>query len=136
MNKIILMGRLTKDVQLLQAKNSDKFVAKFSIAVKRKFVKEGESDVDYFNCTAFGKTAEVINQYVKKGQQILISGSVQFGKYKNKDGQDVYTTDVLVAEFDFIGSKSSAASESNRADESTNAEFAQVESAVDDDLPF
>ena len=99
MNRVILIGRLTKDPMA-----NEKYT-RISIAVNRKTKNEsGNYDADFINCVAFGKTAELINTYFKKGSQIGIEGRIQTGSYE-KNGQKVYTTDVIIDAFDFIGSK-------------------------------
>lgn len=98
MNKVILIGRLTKDIELRGDKT--KF-AKFNIAVNRQFKK---NEVDYVGCTAFNKTAEMIEKYFEKGDLIAVEGSIQTGSYE-KDGKKVYTTTVLVYNFHFSGKK-------------------------------
>ena len=98
MNKTMLLGRVTKDIELKFGKDG-MAIAKFSVAVNR--MKKGETD--FINCIAFGKTAETIANYIKKGSQIGIEGHIQTGSYTNKDGHKVYTTDVIVDRFDFVG---------------------------------
>lgn len=102
MNKTILMGRLVKDPDLKFATGSGTAVCKFTVAVNR-FKKE--DGADFINCVAFNKTAETIAQYMVKGSQILLEGSMQTGSYEKEDGTKVYTTDVLVNRFEFAGSK-------------------------------
>ena len=97
MNSVILMGRLTKDVELNYSKNGKAF-ARFSIAINR--IGEG---TDFINCVAWEKTAETIAEFFKKGQRILVQGSIRTGSYE-KNGQTIYTTDVLVNRFEFIES--------------------------------
>lgn len=130
MNKIVLLGRLTRDIELKQAGETS--VANFSLAVNRTFKRDGEPDTDFFNCVAFGKRAETLAQYVHKGKQLAIEGHVQMGQYTNKDGVNVKTFDVMVDGFDFIGGKSE------------NVEHEKVETPAEnfdldleiDDLPF
>jgi single-strand DNA-binding protein len=98
MNKTMLIGRVTKDIDLRFGKDG-MAIAKFSVAVNR--MKKGE--VDYPNCIAFGKTAETIANYMSKGSQIGIEGHIQTGSYTNKEGNKIYTTDVIVDRFDFVG---------------------------------
>ena len=119
MNKINLMGNICKDLELRKAGETS--VVKFNIAVKRRMAKEGQQQTDFISCVAFGKTAEFLSSYFKKGQQVAISGRIQTGSY-DKDGQKVYTTDVIVEEVYFCGSKG----ESKQTD---------IEEATDD-LPF
>lgn len=100
MNKVILIGNLTKDPELNFAAGSGTAVARFTVAVAR--TKKGESD--FINCIAFGKTAETIAQYFFKGSKIAIEGHIQTGSYDAKDGTKRYTTDVIVDRFEFVGS--------------------------------
>ena len=99
MNKVILIGRLTKDPELRYAAGSGTAVCRFTVAINRQFKKD---ETDFINCKAFAKTAEILAQYVFKGQQLSVTGHIQTGKYKNKDGKDVYTTEVIVDSFDFV----------------------------------
>ena len=106
MNKAILMGRLTRDPEVRYSQGaSQTSVARFSIAVDRRFKREGEPDADFFNCTAFGKQAEFVERYLHKGTKIAITGRIQTGSYTNKDGVKVYTTDVVVEDQEFAESK-------------------------------
>ena len=99
MNKVILIGNLTKDVDLSFAAGSGTAVARFTVAVGR--MKKGESD--FITCISFGKTAETIAQYFFKGSKIAIEGHIQTGSYEAKDGTKRYTTDVIVDRFEFVG---------------------------------
>ena len=112
MNKVILIGRLTKDPEVRYSQGaSQTAVARFSIAVDRRFGKrEGEPDADFFNCTAFGKTAEFVERYLHKGTKIVLSGRIQNDNYTNKDGQMVYSVRVMVDEIEFAESKNASAS--------------------------
>ncbi len=110
MNKVILMGRLTRDPEVRYSQGaSQTAVARFSIAVDRRFKREGEPDADFFNCTAFGKQAEFIERYLHKGTKVVLSGRVQNDNYTNKDGQMVYSVRVMVDEIEFAESKNAAA---------------------------
>jgi single-strand DNA-binding protein len=136
MNKVIFMSRLTRDpeVRYSQGQNS-MAIASFSIAVNRKFKREGEPDADFFNCTAFGKQAEFVEKYLKQGTKVLITGRVQNDNYTNKEGQKVYGTRIMVEEIEFAESK--AASTSTPAPANTPSfnpdGFMQINDA---DLPF
>lgn len=88
MNKIIMMGRLTRNPEVRSAETT--LVAKFTLAVNRKYKKEDEPEADFFNCTAFGKQAEFVEKYLHKGLKMLISGRVQNNNYTNRDGQKIY----------------------------------------------
>lgn len=105
MNKVALVGRLTRDVET-NTTQAGKTVARFSVAVSRKFKnEEGNYDADFINCVAFNRTADFISKYFAKGMAIGITGRIQTGNYTNKDGQKVYTTDVIVDEAEFVESK-------------------------------
>lgn len=109
MNKVILMGRLTRDPEVRYSQNGNQMaIARFSIAVDRRFKREGEPDADFFNCTAFGKQAEFVEKYLHKGTKILTSGRIQNDNYTNKDGQMVYSVRVMVDEIEFAESKNAA----------------------------
>ena len=109
MNKIILMGRLTRDPEVRYSQGaSQTTVARFSIAVDRRFKREGEPDADFFNCTSFGKQAEFVERYLHKGTKVVLSGKVQNDNYTNKDGQMVYSVRIMVDEIEFAESKSAS----------------------------
>lgn len=111
MNKVILMGRLTRDPEIRVSVATNVTTAKFTLAVDRKYKKEGEQQTaDFINCTAFGKTAESIERYLHQGTKIAVVGRIQTGSYTNKDGQKVYTTDVVIEECEFAESKNSTGS--------------------------
>lgn len=101
MNKITLLGRLTKDVELKMI--GDRPLAEFSLAVNRKYKNaQGERETDFFNCKLWGKTAETLQQHTMKGQQLLVSGRVENRTFVNQEGQNVKFTEVIVEEFDFV----------------------------------
>ena len=100
MNKVILIGRLTKDPELNFAAGSGTAVCRFGLAVTRPFKKD---ETDFINCVAFGKTGETIAQYLTKGRQLAIVGNIRTGSYDAKDGTKRYTTDAVVESFEFIG---------------------------------
>jgi single-strand DNA-binding protein len=133
MNRVILLGRLTKDVELKQTPNGVS-VVNFTIAVNRRFDKE---QADFINCIAWRNTAEFVAKYFSKGSSIAVVGSIQTGSYE-KEGQKVYTTDVNVEEVYFAGSK--ASNESGASEGAGNAQqdfsgFTHM-TPIDDDLPF
>lgn len=137
MNKVILMGRLTKDpdVRYSQA-NPPVAVARYSLAVNRRFKKQGEQEADFINCVAFGKAAEFVEKFLKKGMQISIVGRIQTGSYTDKDGKKIYTTDVVVEEHYFTESKKDSQTSSNAPSDSTEAFYPVDENVDDADLPF
>ena len=123
MNKVVLIGRNTKDIELKQTPNGTS-VAEFSIAVNRAFKNaNGERESDFFNCIAFSKLAETISRYVKKGDQIGIEGRLQTRNYTNKEGRKVYVTEIIVENVEFLQSK--------KQDE---PHFEELN--PDDDIPF
>lgn len=125
MNKVTLIGRVTKDIELKVGKIE---VAKFTLAVNR--MKKDEAD--FINCIAFGKQAQTISEYVKKGDQFAISGRIQTGSYENKEGNKVYTTDVIVETFDFIsGGKKKENSDNKNYDDGFNEPVGD-----DEEIPF
>ena len=101
MNSVVLIGRLTKDVDLRYS-NNQTAVGRFSLAVDRH---DKDKNCDFINCIAFGKSAENLEKYVKKGNRVAISGRIQTGSYTNKDGKTVYTTDVVAERVEFVESK-------------------------------
>jgi single-strand DNA-binding protein len=135
MNKIILMGRLTRDpeVRYSQGENS-MAIASFSIAVNRKFKREGEPEADFFNCTAFGKQAEFVEKYLKQGTKVLITGRVQNNNYTNKEGQKVYSVQIMVEEIEFTESKAAATGTPSNTPSFNPDGFMQI--ANDEELPF
>lgn len=114
MNKVILMGRLTRDPEVRYSQGvSQTAVARFSVAVDRRFKREGESEADFFNCTCFGKQAEFVERYLHKGTKIVLSGRIQNDNYTNKDGQMVYSVRVMVDEIEFAESKNASGGNSD-----------------------
>jgi single-strand DNA-binding protein len=133
MNKVIIMGRLTKEVDLKYTQ-SGTAVAKFSVAVDRRVKQGEEKKADFINCVAFGKTAEFISKYFAKGSSIAVVGRIQTGSYDNSEGKKVYTTDIMVEEVSFAGGKKQEGQHpKNDADDSG---FNVNMNNNDDDLPF
>lgn len=134
MNSVQLIGRLTRDPDVRYA-DSGSTIAKFTVAVDRRFKQEGGDTADFINCTAFGKTAEFIEKYFSKGKKIALNGRIQTGSYINKDNIKVYTTDVVVENVEFVESRSG-----EQGGGSTNAptgDFMNVPDEItDDELPF
>lgn len=115
MNKVILMGRLTRDIEVRYSQGENPMaVARYTLAVQRKFKREGEQDADFISCVAFGKAAEFAEKYLRQGTKVVISGRIQTGSYTNRDGQKVYTTDIVVEEQEFAESKSASEANSGR----------------------
>ena len=109
MNKVIEIGRLVKDPEIRYSQGANTTcVARYTLAVDRKFRQEGQPSADFINCVAFGRQGEFAEKYLKQGTKIVISGRIQTGSYTNREGVKVYTTDVVVEEQDFAESKAAA----------------------------
>lgn len=126
MNKVALIGRLTRDPELRFAAGSGTAVSRFTVAISRQFKKD---ETDFINCVSFGKVAENISQYFTKGRQIALTGSIRTGSYDAKDGSKRYTTDVVVDSFEFIDSKGNNINAENTMDE-------DITPVDDGDMPF
>ena len=144
MNKVILMGRLTRDPEIRYSQGErSTAVARYSLAVNRTFKRDGDPDADFINCVAFGKQAEFAEKYLRKGTKMAITGRIQTGSYTNKEGVKVYTTDIVVEEQEFAESKAAAenhaaaspapqpAPQQNQADG-----FMNIPDGIDEELPF
>ncbi len=146
MNKVILMGRVTRDpeVRYSQGDNATA-VARYTLAVDRRFNRNNdEQTADFINCVAFGKSGEFAEKYLHKGTKIAITGRIQTGSYTNKDGVKVYTTDVVVEDHEFAESKNSAGSADNSgfapagrpAPAAAGDGFMNIPDGIDEELPF
>ena len=143
MNKVQLVGRLTRDPEIRYSQGENATAtARFSVAVSRRFKNsEGNYDADFINCVAFGKSAEFVEKYFKKGMAIGLTGRIQTGSYTNKDGQRVYTTDVVVEETEFVESKGASRADNSNNSRPTpstakNNDFMNIPDGVDEELPF
>ena len=135
MNKVIISGRLTRDPEIRYSQSSEPIaVTRFSVAVNRRFKKEGEPDADFINCVSFGKTAEFISKYFTKGKMIGIAGCIRTNSWTDKNGQKHFSTDVLVEEVEFCGSK--ADETSGNIQQQNEDYYIAEEVAEDDNLPF
>ena len=138
MNKVILIGRLTRDpeVKYTQGENPTA-IARYSLAVNRKFKRDGEQEADFNSCVAFGKNGEFAEKYLHKGTKIAVCGRIQTGCYTIKDGQKVYTKDVVVEEHEFCESKGSGTSGGRQPQYETDSDgFMNIPDGIDEDLPF
>lgn len=133
MNRICLIGRLTRDVEFRE--NETLKQAKFTLAVNRDFVKDNENKADFINCIAWNKLAETINKYVHKGDQLGVEGRIQVNQYQDKEGNNRYSTDVIVDKITFIANKKETSKEEVKEEPSFEDEEVDVE-LTDDDLPF
>lgn len=135
MNKVILTGRMTKDPDVRVS--GENKVARFTLAVDRRFKSDAEVTADFISCVSFGKQAEFVEKYFKKGSKANLVGRIQTGSYTNKDGQKVYTTDVAVEEIEFGESKSSAEGKpSTSSSSSDDGDFMNIDDSIKDDMPF
>ena len=144
MNKVILTGRLTRDpaVRYGTGENSTA-VTRYTIAVDRRFKRDGEQSADFISCVTFGCNAEFAEKYLHQGTKIVLTGRIQTGSYTNRDGQKVYTTDIVVEEQEFAESKAAAGnggqnnySRSSSAATSDADGFMNIPDGLDDELPF
>ena len=142
MNKVVLMGRLVRDPEIRYSQGENSIaIARYTLAVNRRYANT-EQNVDFINCIAFGRLAEVAQKYLKQGSKITLSGRIQTGSYTNKDGIKVYTTDIIVDEQEFAESKSLGKSQENLPSgrpESGNIVsdyFISIPEGVEAELPF
>ena len=136
MNVVVLMGRLTRDPEVRYGTGDNSVVASYTLAVDRRYKKQGEEQqADFIRCVTFGKTAEFIEKYVKRGTKIVVKGRIQTGSYTNKDGQKVYTTDVICDEVEFAESKSNNAGEQAQPQADADG-FMNIPEGIDEELPF
>ena len=140
MNKVVLVGRLTRDPEVRYSQgDSSTAVARYTLAVDRRFKRDNEPSADFIPCVVFGRSGEFAEKYFRQGMRVSVSGRIQTGSYTNKDGQKVYTTDVVVEENEFA--------ESKRSDDNAPASsaptpmpggngFMNIPDGIDEELPF
>ena len=151
MNKVILMGRLTRDPEVrYSAGENATAIARYTRAADRKYKQEGQQNADFIQCIAFGKSAEFAEKYFRKGMKIAITGRIQTGSYTNKEGQKVYTTDVVIEEQEFAEGKNSSGADREARDEAALQQsgykqssmttgddgFMHIPDGIDEELPF
>lgn len=137
MNKTILLGRLTRDPKVTWTQgNPSNCVARFTLAVDRRYKREGEDNADFISCVVFGKTAEFAEKYLNQGTKIAGWGRIQTGSYTNKDGQRVYTTDVVLEEVEFAESKAAAQNSRPEPAQKDSDGFMNIPDGLEDGLPF
>lgn len=135
MNRTILVGRLTADPMVRYTGGETPMaVARWTVACDRPFKKDGEQSADFIQCLAFGKTAELLERYFFKGMKIGVDGRIQTGSYENKDGQKVYTTEVLAERVEFVESKGGSSNTSSAP--KTDDGFMNIPDQIDEELPF
>lgn len=144
MNKVILMGRLTRDPEVRYPAGAEtSAVARYTLAVDRRFRREGEASADFINCVAFGKAAEFAEKYLQQGTKIAVTGRIQTGSYTNRDGIKVYTTDIIVEEQEFAESKNAHRDDGRAATGQASPHgpvdedgFMNIPDGIDEELPF
>ncbi len=150
MNKVILMGRLTRDPEVRYSAGENALaIARYTLAVDRRFKRDGEATADFINCVSFGRTAEFAERYFHKGIRITVCGRIQTGSYTNREGQKVYTTEVVVEEQEFAESR--AANQQYMAENVPQMQqpaemptpsaasadgFMNIPDGIDEELPF
>lgn len=142
MNKVILMGRLTRDPEVRYTSGENSLaIARYTLAVDRKIRKDGDATADFIPCVVFGRSAEFVEKYFRKGLKIAIVGHVQTGSYTNRDGQNVYTTEVVVEEQEFAESKNSGSGSSQQNAPQPSPDvgqdgFMNIPDGIEEELPF
>ena len=145
MNKVILMGRLTRDPEVRYSQGEQATaIARYTLAVDRRFKRDGDQQTaDFISCVAFGRLGEFAEKYLRKGTKIVITGRIQTGSYTNKDGQKVYTMDVVVEESEFAESKNSGGNTSDNVPSGAPSPssaagdgFMYIPDGIDEELPF
>ena len=143
MNKVIMMGRLTRDPEIRYSQGVSQIaIARFSLAVDRKWKREGEPDADFFNCTVFGRQADFVEKYLRKGIKIIVAGRIQNDNYTNKEGQKVYAVQIIVDEIEFAESKNAAATNgavmqnTPSPSQATGDGFMSIPDGAEEEMPF
>lgn len=139
MNKVILMGRLTRDPESRYTNGTEPMcITRYTLAVDRRGNKDGQQSADFIGCVAFGRAGEFAEKYFTKGMKVAITGRIQTGSYTNKDGQKVYTTDVVIEEQEFAESKgtSSGSSQQGSSSPTDSDGFMNIPDGIDEELPF
>lgn len=146
MNKVILMGRITRDAEIRYTQGEKSTaIARFSLAVERRFKRDNDEqqNTDFISCIAFGKIAEFLEKFGRKGTKFVVDGRIQTGSYNNKEGQKVYTTDVVVENIEFAESKNSSGSGGSTnhpapapSSSSAGDGFMNIPDGIDEELPF
>lgn len=144
MNRVILMGRLTREPNITYSQKDNSSIARFTLAVDRRFSRNnenGEQNADFIGCVCFGKTAEFVEKYLRQGTKVACQGRIQTGSYTNRDGQKVYTTDIVLDDIEFAESKNAQGGAPAQTYErpqpsGADAGFMSVPEAIDEELPF
>lgn len=138
MNKVILMGNLTRDPEIRYTQGEKSMaIARFSLAINRRFSREGETNVDFFNCTAFGKQAEFVEKYFRQGSRMLMVGRVQNDNYTNKNGEKVYSVQIMADEIEFAERKQAGGNNNAEPEQKQDDDdFMEIPENIESELPF
>ena len=142
MNKVILMGRLTRDPEMRNSNGeSNTAIARYTLAVDRRYKREGEAGADFISCVAFGRSAEFAQKYFRQGLKVVVTGRIQTGSYTNRDGNKVYTTDVVVEDQEFAENKAAGQTTNSGSQQKPEPQvdangFMNIPEDFDEELPF
>lgn len=137
MNKVVLMGRLTRDPEIRYSQGEKAMaIGRYTVAVNRRFKREGDAEADFIQCVVFGKSAEFAEKYFQQGMRVSVSGRIQTGSYTNKDGVKVFTTEVIVEEQEFAESRSESQNNRNIPNADAGDGFMNIPDGIDEELPF
>ena len=142
MNKVILMGRLTRDPDIRHsAGENSTAVARYTLAVDRRYKRDGEAGAEFISCVAFGRSAEFAQKYFRQGLKVVVTGRIQTGSYTNRDGNKVYTTDVVVEDQEFAENKAAGQTTNSGSQQKPEPQvdadgFMNIPDGIDEELPF
>lgn len=138
MNKVILMGNLTRDPEIRYTQGEKTMaIARFSLAINRRFSRDGETNVDFFNCTAFGKQAEFVEKYFRQGSRMLLVGRIQNDNYTNKNGEKVYSVQIMADEIEFAERKQAGGNNNSEPEQKKDDDdFMEIPENIESELPF
>lgn len=138
MNKVIFMGNLTRDPEIRYTQGEKSMaIARFSLAINRRFSSEGETNVDFFNCTAFGKQAEFVEKYFRQGSRMLLVGRIQNDNYTNKNGEKVYSVQIMADEIEFAERKQAGGNNNSEPEQKQDDDdFMEIPENIESELPF
>ena len=137
MNKIMLVGRLTRDPEIRYSQGGEQTaIARYTLAVNRPFRKNGEQEADFLRCVSFGKTAESAEKYLARGMRVAVEGRIQTGSYTNREGQKVYTTDVVVERQEFLEKRADSGQQDPGNAGNYGNGFPDIPDGIEEELPF
>lgn len=138
MNKVILMGNLTRDPEIRYTQGEKSMaIARFSLAINRRFSRDGETNVDFFNCTAFGRQAEFVEKYFRQGSRMLLVGRIQNDNYTNKNGEKVYSVQIMADEIEFAERKQAGGNNNSEPEQKQDDDdFMEIPENIESELPF